>query len=238
MDINNITQPEDSVLEEDENSPLKNTNPELEDLIYETVKYVLNTEKEEDVHFTSVIYLTCKEILTNRDIRSTIDDLPGTVFVYYLKIFLRLTKGLSKDKINETIIFNAGALSIFDLFLLDYKDRVLRKMIPLTVTSCREIIIAKHSNDTKLGSKQAIEYISSITMITSTIKKYLKPVKLKSNLNYIRWVQGFLKQCMTCDDLTLIFTLHEVDKQFPYSPNKVLKQIGNNKSTIDPEIYE
>lgn len=236
MNLENLNLPEESILEE-EDGPLKTTNPEIENLIFEAVLHVLQEEKDSDTHFTTIVFFTIKEILTNRNVRQTIDDLPGAMFVYYLNIYLRLVNQMSKTKIDETIILNAAALSIFDLFLNDSKNRLLTKMISLATNSCRDVIIAKHSNDRKLGSKEAFEYIASITMITSSIKKYTKPKKLRSNLNYIKWVQGFLKQCMTCDDLSLIFTLHEVDKQFPYSPKHVLKQIGNNKSVIDPNLY-
>jgi hypothetical protein len=195
---------DDAVRFADSDEPETNLKNINEDLSIRILKASQELMTFVDVSSSDAIYTVVKATVRHPSVRNTMTDTVGCVFAYYLRV--SYLHDLSKNPdASEGTSYAKASMSIFDLYINDPTDRLLRKLVVVSADSLRDIIIAIHSNDKSLSTKCAIEYISNITMLTGTIKPYLKDRYYKSNLEYIGWIKSFLLEGVLTNSLQALF---------------------------------
>jgi hypothetical protein len=167
-----------------------------------------------DTPVNALIYHTVKEFVKQTNGRLKPEAYIHLIFVHYLEVY-RAYYAAEKVMDNPEVtpldtqylhLYNDAAVSIFDLYLAEPNNRVLRRLVPLAATALHDIVTAHQSANTEIDIKDLLGNVTSITLIASTIGSYVKGLRKRRNYPYIAWVKDLFTKAVATNDLSFMDT--------------------------------
>lgn len=194
---------------------------------------LLLTEKDKKANELEVLYLTIKQhLLSFNGVRKAKIDLSSSLFAYYLEAYraLQFCKRVAEDKTLSPqdpkilSLYNDAALSLFDLYLICPNDGLIRRLLPLSAQALNDVVTVYQSSDEDISAKEVLNTLSTIALLTQTVRSYTKGIKRRKNYPYIKWLKSFFEKAVSTKDLSFM----KEDDLFKH----VISQITNNESVI------
>lgn len=185
-------------------------------------------ENNPEGNVADIVYLTVKSVLRHPDVRPNVGSVIPAIFVYYLETHkaVRGVSGLSPQV--NTQYTNEAALELFDLYVANWNDHTLRRLIDLSARSFHEVLVSKLSQAKDLDIKVAMGRLSNIALFTETVNIYISSSKRKKNIGYMAWLKTFFAQALASEDLSFM----ESDETVKF----VIRQLINNTKVISTEL--
>lgn len=197
----------DTVSEESPTQDVTRPHPEtLKAILGITFKIITDDPSADRLE---VLYLATKQTIWAKKYTESVQDLAPILFAHYLEAFraLRVLENKqdeSKADLNLMLLYNDAALSLFDLYLHRPHDQQVRKLLTLATKSLQQVAVSYHTVHTDRETMDVIGDISTVTMLSETVRDYLKGQKRIRNYDYIRWLKSFFENMIKNPDLSFM----------------------------------
>lgn len=157
-----------------------------------------------------LLYFTVKKFIKSQLASSaTTDAIIATIFTYYIEAhrtfeILKLNKEdmpYVPTDLENLKMYNAAALSIFDLYTQLPNESTVRRMLMMATESLREVVTLQQSNNEERQVTEIIADLSSVALFSHSIKDYIKPLKRRKNYPYILWLKSFFEKLLSQPNL-------------------------------------
>jgi hypothetical protein len=213
-----------AVGEEDEPTELNAARPELVGVM--TAMSLQMIKNRPDITEPVMIYTVVSNYLREIYHSEKGGSIAPLVFVYYLEVHraaqLFREGHAALDKDSRTV----AALSIFDLYQKAMDQSIVRVMVDMSAKALQDVITKVNAHKHEHVTQTLMSNLSSLALITQTVREYTKGVYRKRNQLYIAWVGNFLKKAS--EDLDAAFAGEPTDVKY------VLDALTNRARKILP----
>ena len=179
------------------------------------------------------LYLTIKQFLWTLTKKTHNKDLTSAIFAYYIEAYralqyykeFQVLVDFEDVSVRKVTLYNEAALSLFDLYLLRSSDPIVRRLLQLSAEALQQIVITHQSANEDAKAVDIISELSTVALLSQTLKDYVKGQGRHRNFSYIKWLRAFYQKILSTLDLSFIKEDSIV--------LDVVKQVSSSKKIID-----
>lgn len=158
-----------------------------------------------------VLFTSVREFIHRTSPTDKPESVISAIFAYYIEVY-RTLHSMRKRSAGEDAsadpqylkLYNEATLSLFDLYLACPNDLTIRRTIPLAAMALNEVAVAHQSADESRPIKEVIENLSTIALISQSVREYVKGTRRRKNFEYIEWLRGFYAKLLSDHDLSFM----------------------------------
>lgn len=216
----------DEYTQEEDTETTHKSNPSLVSLISTLTLATWERLNEESnppaASLEEVIFLTVKSTLEEPAILPPNTDITTVAFAYYLDVYTLVVNRPDQMSLPLDECYRQATLSLFDLYIHNHNEILLRRVLIIAAQSLHEVIASKCSSVEDVEIKLLINRLMNVALLTQTVKHYIGSFskQRKKNLEYLSWLKTFLNKCLDNPSLEFVDTDPILVKVVPQVTNK------------------